>query len=171
MVSPVTMISTATQTESIEKTSFLRELANIVAQLYVVFSEISREDREEGSQTINNYTIRVYASADLMKSRGNLMLYSAALSLVVFAASMGLQNRNDQKFVQLFSTKVPEIAKLFDCRKEAANKVLESLSQIDIIKIQRVGSKEQNDRSIQDQFSAALNAEIQRCRAAANSLG
>ena len=151
--------------------SFLRRLATLVAQIYTTFSQIAQNDTLELHRLEVTYKIQSYGIADLTRSRGNVALGTACISLFLFATSMGFVNENDRKFVQLVSSEAPRIAELFNSQRDAAMKRKESHVQIDGQKITDKISRLHADSSVKDQFASVLQAEIQRCRSAASFQG
>lgn len=153
-----------------ESDGFLRKLAALVAQIYATFSQISQNDRLEINSLEFRYKEHSFESADLMRTRGNLSLGFATISVLLFAASLGFANTNDTKFIQLIAEKTPDLLKLFDSSREANIKNRETLAQIEGIRLQEKNTKTQNENGTKEQFAQVLQAEIQRLRtAAANS--
>jgi hypothetical protein len=148
---------------------FLRKLAALVAQIYTTYSQIAQNDRQEIHRLEATFKVHSFESADLTRSRGNLALGAACLSLFLFAISMGFANSNDRKFVQLASEKAPDVIRLFDSHRDGSIKRQESLAQIEMTKIQDKNSRSQTDGNIKEQFASVLQAEIQRHRSAAAS--
>jgi hypothetical protein len=168
-VSPVSAKTTSIPHD--EPQNILRRLALLVAQIYTTFSQISQNERSEIVQLEMNFKSHNIESASMMRSRGNLALGTACLSLMLFAASQGFANVNDKKFVQLAGEKVPEFVRLFDTRGEANIRNTDSLSQLEMTKLQDKNNKSQSDGNIKDQFTQVLQAEIQRLRSASSSAG
>ena len=152
-----------------EKTSNLRELAQLVARVYLIFSKISQSDRQEASDLEIKFKIYSIQSADLMRSRGDWALASALLTFTTFAASLAFTNANDQKFVDLVSKKIPDLLRVFDARKEADIRSKDSLAQLEMTKMQEKNSKSQSEGNTKEQFTQILQAEIQRLRSASSA--
>lgn len=151
--------------------SFLRTLAKTVAQIYTMFSEIAQNDRAEIVRLECNYKIHSFQSADLMRSLGKIGFASACLSMIVFAASMGMSNVNNQKFVQLASEKVPMLTKMFESQREGTIKSQDAISQLEYAQMQDKHNKAQSEGNAKEQFASVLQAEIQRLRSAATANG
>jgi hypothetical protein len=149
--------------------SFLRHLSQIVAEIYTTFSQMAENDRKHMLQLEMQFKKHSFDASDSMKSRGNLALASAVISLLVFAASFGLTNSNEQKFVQLASEKIPMITNIFDTRSEANIKTKDSVAQLEYSQLQEKHNKTQTDSNTKEQFASTLQAEIQRLRSAASS--
>ncbi len=165
---PIQALSSSSITESKVNTSNLRELAELVARIYLIFSKISQSDRKETSDLEIKFKIYSIQSADLMRSRGNWALGTALLTFTAFAASLAFTNANDKKFVQLLSEKTPDLLRVFDARREADIRSKDSLAQLEMTKMQDKNNKSQSEGNTKEHFAQILQAEIQRLRSASS---
>jgi hypothetical protein len=166
-LSPIS--NTAVIYKSDDTNGFLRKLAALVAQIYVTFSQISQNERNEVVKLELKFKKHSFESADLMRAKGNLGLGFACISVILFGASVGFANTNDTKFIQLVSEKCPDVVRLFDSSREGKIKSQETLASLESIRLQDKNNKSQTDGNIKEQFAQALQAEIQRLRSASAS--
>jgi hypothetical protein len=167
-IHPLTSVSSkCVVLTSDDTTGFLRKLASLVAQIYTTLSKISQSERTEIVNFELKYKANSFESADMTRTRGQLSLGVACISLAISAAAFGFTNLNDRKFVQITAEKAPEIARLFDTSREAGIKDRDALAGLEMTKLQDKNNKTQNDGNIKEQFAQVLQAEIQLLRSAA----
>ena len=152
--------------KSDDTNGFLRKLAALVAQIYSTFSQISQNERSEIVQFELKYKTHSFESADMTRTRGQMSLGFACLSLAISAAALGFTNMNDRKFVQIAAEKAPDIARLFDTSREAKIKNRDTLAGLEMTKLQDKNNKSQTDGNIKEQFAQVLQAQIQLLRSA-----
>lgn len=148
--------------------SLLNKLAALVAQIYLTFSQISQNERKETLLCEQSYKLLSNESADLTRSKGRIAIASALVGIAIFAASAPIPNMNDKKFVQLISERVPEFFKLWDTDRDSSIQKKNALTQLESIKLQDKNNRSQTDGNLKEQFSQALQAEIQRIRSASS---
>lgn len=165
--------TTAVQPKAVPENTecFMKKLAALVAQIYSTFSQKSQNDIHEIFRLETSYKINAHEIADLTRSRGNMALGTACVSLLFFAASLGFANENERKFVQLASNEAPRIAQLFESQRDASIKRKESRLQIDQIKLNDQTNRSHSDSNVKDQFASVLQAEMQRRRSASSFQG
>jgi uncharacterized membrane protein YhiD involved in acid resistance len=159
MTIPISLPSLPISTEKSVEQSYLRSLAQVIAQIFTACSEIAHNDHQEIVQLERQYTSYSQDAAGLMRSRGNWEFGAAIVSIAVFAAAFSLPNAADQKIARFAAQKIPDLLKLLDARKESLIKMNESIASLKMTHLQ-----DKNNNKVQpdiDRFVSVLQEEIQ----------
>lgn len=153
-----------------DEPSTLRRLAEIIAKISEIFSQMSQQATLEAPKLEHTYMTLSTESADATKWRGTIAVAGAAANLLLFGASFGFPNANDAKFMQEISGKVPDMFKMFDFGREGVIKGKDATAGLTMQRLQTRNSDRQGDKTALDPLIAALNAQIQLLDAATKQL-
>lgn len=142
--------------------SFLYRLASLVALVYVTFSELSQNERQEVVRTKKEIKQYTHLSVDKMAGQGNWTLATALVGTLFFAASFACVHKNDQLFVQNVSSFAPKIGDLFNAHKSGSVKSYDATITIKQTELQDKTSKAQSEGNTKQAFEEVLRAEIRR---------
>lgn len=149
--------------------SYMHTLAALVAEIYVMFSQIAQNERKETSQLEQKFTLANRQVASSIRSQGSLAGWSGCASVVASLAALAWANHTDQSAVQKLSEGFVSGGTQLLLKGHEANSTNHSASaQIFSQKMQEKMNRQQ-DGNVKEPFAQVLQAEMQRLRSASAS--